>query len=446
MKIQRTLSLFVFLWVTLICLVEAQSLQWRALPSAPAEQGRLEDIFFLNASNGWTVNLAGEIYRTRDGGNTWQLLWKDTSAAFRSIGFADSLRGWAGTVFSTNPLYETKDGGAHWTPVDNLPASRPSGICGLSVVNDSVVYGVGTFFQTTPLIKTVDGGKTWNAIDLSSQAKTLIDVRFFSADSGFVTGGFAAQDNAPLADLKAVILFTANGGQTWETRYHSDSLGTWTWKLAFPSGRTVFASVERFSKPQGIVLKSLDGGARWSETFFNGQSDVQGVGFVDSLHGWVGTHDSSYTTEDGGNTWHPFEFWTGPNAINRIRMLNDTLGYAAGKTVFKFSRATPPGALSGPRSHRPEPTNPGLRSGPNPFRDQIDLFYSLATSSFVTLTIYDFRGKLVRTLVNGRLPAGNHTAYLKAQGLPRGPYLARLRIVNGTVNGLVSALELWRLP
>jgi hypothetical protein len=40
----------------------------------------------------------------------------------------------------TNRLYETSDGGATWAPVTNLPAEAPGAVCGLSVVNESVVY------------------------------------------------------------------------------------------------------------------------------------------------------------------------------------------------------------------------------------------------------------------------------------------------------------------
>ena len=42
-------------------------------------------------------------------------------------------------------LYATHDAGATWTPVLDIPGPQPTGICGLSVVNDSVAYGCGRY-------------------------------------------------------------------------------------------------------------------------------------------------------------------------------------------------------------------------------------------------------------------------------------------------------------
>src|SRR6185437_12748177 len=95
---------------------------------------------------GWAINPVysyvypsqyGRIFKTTDGGNTWQLL-KDSSATFyRSIGFADSLTGWVGNLgyFSavsrdTNVLYQTSDGGITWMPA-KIPYPHPVGICGI---------------------------------------------------------------------------------------------------------------------------------------------------------------------------------------------------------------------------------------------------------------------------------------------------------------------------
>jgi photosystem II stability/assembly factor-like uncharacterized protein len=420
-------------------LAAAQAPQWRALPNAPLSAGdRHEDVFFLNASTGWLVNLSGEIHKTTDGGGTWRLQHKDAETSFRSVGFADSLRGWAGTVFSNEPLFETFDGGETWSKV-NLPDSV-GGICGISVIGDSVVYGVGTFYYSSPLIKSTNRGATWQVIGMRAHATTLIEARFFSRDSGFVTGGFDSTGIGIFAGLKAVILFTGDGGLTWQKRHQSDTLESWIWKLSFPSRAVGYASMERFTRPRATVLKTTDSGRTWTERSFPGQSDVQGIGFTTGGLGWIGTHDSSYATSDGGQTWAPFAFGAGKNAVNRIRMLNDTLGYAAGKTVFKYSRSAAAGGLAR------EPGRP-IQSGlfpenhPNPFRGETLIAFTLAKPAFVTLAVYDMRGRRVRLVTEGPRAAGRHAVRFEGRDLPPGPYIYRLRAGAESAAG-----EMLRLP
>lgn len=69
---------------------------------------------------------------------------------------------------------------------------------------------------------------------------------------------------------------------------------------------------------------------------------------------------------------------------------------------------------------------------PNPFNSSTTINYALPISSDVDLTIFDLTGKLVRVLVDDRVPAGNHTAVWDgrdALGNPvaSGAYLYKLK-------------------
>ena len=82
----------------------------------------------------------------------------------------------------------------------------------------------------------------------------------------------------------------------------------------------------------------------------------------------------------------------------------------------------PPGAIA--RLHPPTP---------NPFNPVTHLRFDLARPATVTFGIYDVRGRLVRTLVAGELPAGIHEATWDgrdADGRTQaaGVYLARLDV------------------
>ncbi|MEM6648122.1 MAG: Ig-like domain-containing protein [Bacteroidota bacterium] len=64
---------------------------------------------------------------------------------------------------------------------------------------------------------------------------------------------------------------------------------------------------------------------------------------------------------------------------------------------------------------------------PNPFNPTTRIRYTLPHSGAVTLHVYDSQGRLVRTLVDGVVAAGEHHATLEAGDLPSGVYFYTLR-------------------
>ncbi len=329
-----------FLLVLIILAPISQAQQWQTLSKAPTAD-RIDDIFFVNPSLGWIVangacDSAGcygnGIWKTTDGGASWQLQIT-LSPYLRSVGFMDSLEGWVGTVFDPSQvLYHTTDGGASWSLVTNIPDPKPQGVCGISVVNDSVMYASGRFFGPARVIKTTDRGASWSSFDLSAYAGALVDCYFFSPDSGFVVGS----SNGDYSNGYTRILFTSDGGNTWVTRHAGDRLGELCWKIRFLNRNTGFVSIEKFSPGSTYYLKTTDGGLTWNDQLFQEFNyDVQGIGFVNDTLGWLGGWGGdTYETTDGGTSWHLAGFGY---ILNRFRFLSDELAYASGQTVYKYS-------------------------------------------------------------------------------------------------------------
>lgn len=155
---------------------EPVELTWRAT-NAPLASSRTDDIWFADPQRGWAVNSNGQILYTEDGFTTWEEQFHDPEVYLRCIGFACESRGWVGTLTAGKQLFETVDGGAIWTGVADLPPLAPSAVCGLSVVDQSVVYASGTNYPNRParMMRTVDGGATWQAWDMSDHATLLVD-------------------------------------------------------------------------------------------------------------------------------------------------------------------------------------------------------------------------------------------------------------------------------
>ena len=307
---------------------------WQALPNAPVvgTYGRLDDVWFLDERVGWT-GLLGIVYRTVDGGSTWKASETSGLSAIRCIAFATASRGWIGSVVDSIALWETTDSGDTWRPVE-LPAPKPRGICSLSLVGTSVVYGSGAWYGTPTVIKSTDGGASWKSIDLSGMATGLVDCYFFSPDSGFVVGRVGT---GWLTDWQARVLFTPDGGTTWETRYTGTHLQSLGWKISFPSRRVGYVSVESFDVTTPThCLKTEDGGSTWTEVVLTstGSLDMQGIGFVTEQMGWVGGLGQMRRTTDGGLHWVPVDWG---EDVNRFRFLSPQLGYASGRTIYKYS-------------------------------------------------------------------------------------------------------------
>jgi hypothetical protein len=65
---------------------------------------------------------------------------------------------------------------------------------------------------------------------------------------------------------------------------------------------------------------------------------------------------------------------------------------------------------------------------PNPFQIESTLRFTLPAGAHVRLRLYDLAGHLVQSIVDADLPPGDHSAPLRAAGLPAGIYFASLRV------------------
>jgi len=67
---------------------------------------------------------------------------------------------------------------------------------------------------------------------------------------------------------------------------------------------------------------------------------------------------------------------------------------------------------------------------PNPFNPTTTIRYSVPSSGKVHLTVFNILGEKVRTLVNEKQQAGQHTVIFNALGLASGVYIYRIQIEN----------------
>lgn len=418
-------------------------LQWRPT-NAPIASSRTDDIWFVDPDTGWAVNSNGQILMTTDGGASWTEQFR-AGVYLRCVGFANRTRGWVGSTTAARRLFHTRDAGATWEQVTNLPAVAPSAICGLSVVSESVVYASGTNFPNRParMMKTLDGGATWSGWEMGEHASLLVDTFFTSPDRGWVVGGKADVPNPGREHVKPVVLFTEDGGRTWTDRVagirDQFPFGEWGWKIQFLDDRVGFVSLENFTA--GAILKTTDGGLTWERKPINDvqrNANLEGIGFVDENHGWVGGWGDagfqggfSSETLDGGDNWRDANEIG--RFINRFRFLGNpvTVGYASGRTVFKYSsEPASPTLAAFAQQTRLLQTN-DLQESPGP----VEIIFEVPHGAkHLSVDIWDRFADYVRKLSDEAAPRqGSHTLTWDLKDdtgntVPPGAYIYRVTI------------------
>jgi photosystem II stability/assembly factor-like uncharacterized protein len=200
------------------------------------------------------------------------------------------------------------------------------------------IHAVGRVGGPTTFLTSDDLGVTWKQRSLAPAAMAF-DVHFFDSTHGIV----AAATDGNVAASHALILTTADGGNTWTKAYESTRPYELTWKISFPDRKTGYVTIQSYNPEPAanarFVAKTTDGGATWTELPLCTDAKVRqfGIAFATPDMGWVGAMPKGFFTRDGGKTWSEASMG---NAVNKIRLLrSDTslIGYAIGTQIHKLN-------------------------------------------------------------------------------------------------------------
>lgn len=210
-------------------LTERQSSSWRVSAMRVDRREALDTVFFLDATHGW-VGGEGALYKTADGGRTWQRIRLDVPphAEVVDIFFTNPSLGWVAmqkrapdlTAYRENQLWliQTRDGGQTWRLQHE---DRDAVVTHISFVDEQKGWLTGIrYIGLRPLrsiflmLYTSDRGQHWT--DVSGDLN-----RIATNDQGFVNGwitGIIPEGSltATVLTVRGQIFKTANGGQTWQ--------------------------------------------------------------------------------------------------------------------------------------------------------------------------------------------------------------------------------------
>ncbi len=432
-----------FILIISVCMGQQDTL-WHELPDAPVAPSELkkhDDLFFRNDTTGWLVTRSGQIFRTSDGGTSWLEQLHDSTAYMRCIRFFDDINGIAGNLLADslgNVLYKTNNAGITWSVVDTaaITGEIPYGLCGLYAVDSLTIFGCGRHHGPSYFVRSFDGGISWESFNMSDSVGALIDLYFWDQNHGIMIGGTDEHSDSS----HMLVLYTENSGDSWSTVYLGERTMEWGWKISFPTETIGYISIQKkpfLDSTTEYFLKSTDGGLTWFEFPFmfadTSEEDVysaQAIGFITPTRGWMGSYDNdrpTLMTVDGGVTWTDAGF--GQN-VNRIRFVNDWLGYASGRTVYKYVDST---AMTIESSMNFPGQYSLSQNYPNPFNPRTVIPYQLTQTNMVTLEIVDIMGRHINTIVHQHHSKGDYIALWtgknsKGKNVASGTYFCRMTI------------------
>ena len=359
---QRSGTVAAVVFVTLLVgsLVFVLTRAHQSSPGGPGNTlqplGALSSIHMFDTQTGWAVTGKGRIVRTIDGGVHWRDVTPKYPAtlplqAQQSVvaDFLTSAIAWIAASdadAATTLIFRTSDGGQTWqnTTIQTAVATQIIFIDSQHgwVLSKNPVLASA---ETVEIFRSTDGGGTWAMVSAAYAASTdtpppgqlpfggtKTGLGFLDATTGWVTGS---------SPIKGYILLytTHNGGSKWYPR---------TLPLS-PEEASSHLSISPplfFNATDGLLPVTFDTGNSSSIDFYvthNGGTTWKGTtpvvasasasSFIDVNHGWASDGTNLYMTSDGGHNWT--ELSPGANFMNvsRLDFVSSDIGWAIGSTA-----------------------------------------------------------------------------------------------------------------
>jgi hypothetical protein len=341
---------------------------------------------------------------SRDGGLHWIIRPAADPLFDNAVGFADSLHGLAGagTVTPTPHgwVHFTSDGGRTWSG-RTLQTDLPIRV--VAMASPSVGFAAGGLLEqnTGAIWRTEDGGLTWQMdVQLNADVRALGSVRVSTA----------------YVDVIAAGVFSDFSGVVWKNR------------LLLPDS----SSAVLMATPD-----TLDFG-------------THAPGVIDTL--WTILHNIgslSDTITSVVGTTHFYPVWQTTDSVpvnpgQEIPMAVIFHSTTAGdftETILVLNRCTGPvtilcrGRASVNALPEAPPALPGglsLAVWPNPANASFQIRFAIPRDGLAYLRVFDLSGRLVETLAETRLAAGDHARLWDASRFPSGIYFLRLDLDDRT--------------
>jgi photosystem II stability/assembly factor-like uncharacterized protein len=315
------------------------------------------DINFTNDNVGFFITKSNKVYKTIDGGSTWNLVFSnlDDNNDFVSIYLLNEQIIYLKTSYGQ--LYKSVDSGVNWVqdntfyqlgimqkmPTGNLlvrirknvgdnmqfatlyensyrlwetqqPLFLENQLEGVCKISSNKIIGVG---KAGLIILSNDNGLTWQKIN-SNTITNLFTVKFANETVGWIIGE------------SGKIMKTIDGGLSWSSQVAATGGGLYD--LYIKNINEVFI-VGNNSRLQ----KTTNGGSTWTAINL-GFNKSDKIYFTSTLTGFIGSYDSKILrTNDGGSTWTTNVIAPTGYKIVDIFFLNNNIGWVIARYNGAYS-------------------------------------------------------------------------------------------------------------
>jgi photosystem II stability/assembly factor-like uncharacterized protein len=295
----------------------------------------IDDVAFLDRRHGWVAayncaTAAVYLYRTSDGGRSWQSLGRPTDHSCGGgptfLSFVDEMHGWLEPVSPNGPVGEllgTRDGGRTWTHLASGPPGQigpPALPCLAPIRFVSRQAGWMARCENGRIFSTADSGRQWRraSIPIHKASDARFDIPVFSGETGVVAATLGTRPVTAAEGRTRAVVFSVShdGGGQWAVQStrevapcpltpHNGAL----WPASVADSRVWWIVAGRIRQ---LVQVTADAGQRWRTAVAVGlpsrTCSVMSVSAANANDAWLVARQARYgsalfQTSDGGRTW-----------------------------------------------------------------------------------------------------------------------------------------------
>jgi len=272
--------------------------------------GDLRSINFLNENFGFIVGGNGLILKTVNGGNTWIQILSGTVKHLYQVKFLNNGLGW----IVGGSCLRTTNAGNTWQEIE-FPESLSISYKSFDFIDENILFSVA---KRGRIIKSTDSGLTWQ--HTSGFFYNPYSVHFFDS-----LNGIASADQGKF-------LKTSDGGEYWIIKHTNTN---YSFTELFMLDQNTGWAIASTGAPGDYIFKTIDGGDSWFQKAYYPDIYLRDIYFLDYQHGWAcGRNGTIVHSTDGGNTWFQQYSNSLTGEIRAIHFTSANMGFAASQDAY----------------------------------------------------------------------------------------------------------------